>query len=161
VPVPRTDPEAVHALGIHALLSQALVAFTIDVEERTGVAIGIAAMLAQSMPGPTALLTALPRLLGVTGGGKSLVERHGFIRVSRAGAAKIATLTPRAERIRDAHGSTVAATEQDWRAHHGAAAGELAGALAAVEARLPSDLPDHLAVRYERGHGFADVCSIQ
>jgi hypothetical protein len=159
VPVPRTDPGAVHALALHALLSQALMAFTIDVEERTGFPMGMAAMLARSMPGPTAPLTALPQLLGVTGNGKSLLERHGLMRVSGAESAKIAALTPLGERVRDAHASTVAATEESWHQRHGAAAPELAGALAAVEARLPAGLPDHVAVRYVAGAGFADMSS--
>ncbi|MDQ3675912.1 MAG: hypothetical protein M3401_03765 [Actinomycetota bacterium] len=159
VPVPRTDPAAVHALGLHALLSQALMAFTIDVEERTGFPMGMAAMLARSMPGPTASLTVLPQLLGVTGNGKSLLERHGLMRVSGAGSAKVATLTPLGEQVRDAHTSVVSATEQDWHQRHGAAAAELAGALAAVEARLPAGLPAHVAVRYVAGGGFANVFS--
>ena len=132
-------------------------AFTIDVEELTGFPMGMAAMLARSMPGPTAPLAALPRLLGITGGGKSLVERHGLIRVSGAGSATVATLTPLGERVRDAHASTVTATEQDWHARHGPAAAELAGALAAVDARLPAGLPEHVAVRYVPGGGFADA----
>ena len=157
VPVPRTDPEAVNTLGLHALLSQALMAFTIDVEERTGFPMAMATMLARSMPGPSAPVTALPQLLGVTGNGKSLLERHGLVRVSGAGSAKVATLTPLGERVREAHVPAVAATEQEWHARNGAAAAELDGALAAVEARLPAGLPDHVAVRYVVGGGFADV----
>ena len=159
VPVTRTDPAAVQSLALHALLSQALMAFTIDVEERTGFPMDMAAMLARSMPGPTALLTALPRLLGVTGNGKSLLERHGLVRVSGEGSAKVATLTQLGQRVRRAHAPTVTVTEQDWRAHCGAAATELAHALAAIDTRLPAELPDHVTVRYVAGKGFADMSS--
>ncbi len=111
------------------------------------------------MPGPTAPLAALPRLLGVTGNGKSLLEHHGLIGVSGTGSAKIATLTPLGERVRDAHAATVAAVEEQWHERHGPAAAELADALAGVDARLPARLPDHVAVRYVVGGGFADVSS--
>jgi hypothetical protein len=106
-------------------------------------------------------LAALPGVLGVTGAGTSLLERHGFICVNGAGSAKLATLTPRGERVRDTHAATVAATEQDWHAHHGAHAAELARVLAEVDARLPDDLPDHVTVRYVGGRGFADVSSTE
>ena len=104
-------------------------------------------------------MAALPRLLGVTSNGKSLLERHGLVRVSGAGRAKVAMLTPLGERVRDAHAPTVAATEQDWHARHGAAIAELAGALVALETCLPAGLPDQVAVRYLPGGGFADVSS--
>ena len=157
VPAPRADREAVRTLALHALLSQTLMAFTIDVEERTGFPMGIAAMLAQSMSGPTTPLAALPRLLGVTGNGKSLLERHGLLQVSGTGSAKLATLTPMGERVRDAHAPTVTATEQNWQAGNRTDYAELAVALAAVDPRLPAGLPDHIAVRYTRTAGFADM----
>jgi hypothetical protein len=55
---------------------------------------------------------------------------------------------------------------RSWRlsrtgTHHGAHAVELAGALVEVDARLPDNLPDHVAVRYVGGRGFADVSTIQ
>ena len=157
VPVPRTDPEAVDALGLHALLSQTLKAFTIDVEEQTAFPMGVAAFLARSMPGQSAPLAALPRLLGVTGTGRSLLERHGLLRVRGEASAKVATLTPLGERVRDTHAPTVAAIKQSWHERHGAAAAELTGALTTVDARLPAGLPDHVVVRYVPGGGFADL----
>ncbi len=132
-------------------------AFTIDVEERTAFPMSMAAMLARAMPGPTAALAALPRLLGVTGNGKSLLERHGLVGVSGAGSDMVVTLAPLGQRVRDAHAPTIAAVEHSWHAHHGSAAGAFADALAAVDTRLPAGLPDHVVVRYVAGHGFVDV----
>ncbi len=153
-PAPQSRPSAprVRATGCG-------VAFTIDVEEQTGFAMGMAAMLARGMPGPTAPLAALPRLLGVTGNGKSLLEHHGLIGVSGTGSAKTATLTRLGERVRDAHAAAVAAVEEQWHERYGPAAAELADALAGVDARLPACLPDHVAVRHVVGGGFADVSS--
>ena len=90
VPVPRTDPEGVGALTLHALLSQALMAFTIDVEDQTGFPMGMAALLTRAMSAANTPVAALPRLLGVAGNGKSLLERYGLVEVSGAGARMVA-----------------------------------------------------------------------
>ena len=155
-PVVRDGGDTVSALPLHALVSQALVAFTIDYEERM-FPMAWSALLASSLPDGSAPMEELPEILGVNGLGKSLLERHGIVKVTGKDK-KVANLTPIGLRIRDAHEPMLAAAEALWRERYGTdVVDELVAALDAVRPKLAPDLPDWVFVRFAVGIGFADV----
>jgi hypothetical protein len=158
VPVVRAAGDTVSALPLPALLSQALIAFTIDFEERARFPMALAAGLARAMPGGALPLRDVPPFLGVNGAGKSLLERHGIVRVNGEGAHRIATLTPSGIRIRESYEATMLGVARAWRERYGDdIVDDLSASLAAVDDQLAGDLPDHVLVRYLSGRGFFDV----
>ncbi len=82
--------------------------------------------------------------------------------MSGAASAKVATLTPLGERVRDAHAPTVATTEQDWNARHGVVAAELAGALENVAVVVEDEHPEEpdLFGLFEGGDYMPDKVTI-
>ena len=146
VPVPRTDP--LGRLPLHALLSQALMGFTVDYELGPGrFPMWMAALLAGAMSDGPRAMNELPALLGVTGKGKSLLERHGFVRVKD----KVAHLLPPGTWICGNHGSALEQVTSEWRDRYGSAlvdriirTGDVPG-------------PDFVVVRYTSRVGFHDV----
>ena len=158
VPVVRGDGDTVSRLPLHALLSQALMAFLVDYEDRMPFPMAVAALIAQTMPGGAVPLADVPPVLAVDGAGKSGLERHGVVKVRGRGGQRVATLTPTGVRIRDAYQPTVDDVERSWRERYGAeTVGDLVTALARVDAKLPGDLPDHILVRHVMGVGLHDV----
>lgn len=157
VPVVRT--EDARGLPLHALLSQALMAFTIDYEERaSGFPMAVAAQLVRAMPTRSVPLAALPGVLGVTGSGKSGLERHGFVRVTGKDDDPMASLTDLGVWARDGYEPGIADVVQAWRDRYGTDIVErLTSSLAAVDDQLAGDLPDFVLIRYVPGGGFADV----
>lgn len=155
VPVVRTDNENVVRLPLHALVSQALMAFTIDYEEEASFSMAMAAMLGRAMPTRAVPVESLPRVLGVNGSGKSGLERHGFVRVS---GDREAGLTDVGLRVRDAYQPVLASVTRSWRARFGDdLVNGLVTSLADVEDHLSGDLPDQVIVRYASGLVFRDV----
>ena len=158
VPVVRGDGDTVSGLPLHALLSQALVAFLIDYEDRARFPMFAAAQLADTMPAGKVPLVDLPPILGVTGAGKSGLERHGIVRVTGSGDRRIASLTPVGTQIRDAYVPTVAGIGDGWDERYGTAlVADLRAALERVDEKLDDDLPDHVVVRHKPFIGFRDV----
>ncbi len=157
VPVIRSDAGSVRDLPLHALLSQALMAFTIDYEEQSSVAMAVAAMLCRTMPTGSTGVSALPTVLGVNGSGRSSLERHGVVSVSGSGNHREATLTTVGERIRDAHERIVGTVTESWRGRYGQLFTELRASLGDVEKRVGDGLPHQVLVRYCAGRGFVDV----
>ena len=71
------------------------------------------------------------------------------MRVEDEGGTKTAVLTERGRSQVDGHEARLRTIDQDLRARYGAAVvGELQSALEAVNAGLPSDLPDYCVVRW-------------
>ena len=157
VPVVRTGPGSARGLRLHALLSQALMAFTIDHEERAyGFPMGVAAQLARAMPTPSVPFDTLRAILSVRGDGRSGLERHGFVRVSENG--RTATLTDRGVWVRDAYEPGIVEVTQAWRDRYGAdVVDALTANLATVDEQLAHDLPDHVLIGHSPRDGFADV----
>lgn len=154
----RTGVASLGDLPLHAVLSQTLMAFTIDYEEAVGLGLAVVALLGRAMPTGSAPLSALPRVLGVNGSGKSALERHGVVRVTEAWSDRVATLTAVGERICNIHERIVARVTDDWRSRHTPnLIDALIASLADVDRWLGDDLPDHVLVRYAAGRGFADV----
>jgi hypothetical protein len=157
VPVVRASDD-VSELPLHALVSQALVAFTIDCEDIGPSPMWLPAMLASTMPTGVADLERLPSILGITGTGTSFLERHGALRVKVKGRRRIAELTWLGRRARDAHQPVLDAIDALWRDRYGTGCvDELRHSLEEVDRRLDAGLPDHVLVRYKVGVGFEDV----
>ena len=158
VPVVRGDGDTVSRLPLAALLSQALMAFLVDYEDRMPFPMAVAALLAQTMPAGAVRLADVPSVLAVDGGGRSGLERHGVVNVTGRGDQRVARLTPTGVRIRDAYEPTVDDVERAWRKRYGdETVSELVTALARIDSKLPSALPDHVLVRHVMGVGLHDV----
>jgi hypothetical protein len=157
VPVVRIDNDTVSDLPLHALLSQALMAFTIEYEENAHFPMAIAAKLA-TMPSSAVLMHDLPEALGVNGSGKSFLERHGFVRVTNNNKKRLASLTPTGLRVREAYQPTVSTVAHGLRRSYGEAIiDELVACLTSVDTQLDDGLPDCVLIRFVPGVGFADV----
>ncbi|HUQ38985.1 MAG TPA: hypothetical protein VM030_02440, partial [Acidimicrobiales bacterium] len=145
-PVPRTDGDTVTALPVTALLSQALMAFTIDYEDLFPWPLeSTLNVLCHIGPQP-APLANVPGDHGITGVGKSLLERHLIAVVTRAEddpGQKLVALTDRGQLVMEHHPRRLEAVEAEWRDRFGAALTALRNALAPLAASAPSSAPDH------------------
>lgn len=144
----------VASLPLPALVSQAVVAFTIDYESRSA-PLPFVANLLRRIPDSGVPLATVPQMFGITGTGASGLERHGFVTVSKRGVVK---LTAVSRRVRDAHDGLVAGIEARWRDLYGdKTVTALRAALEAVAGKLDQNLPDHPMVLWRPGIGFADI----
>ncbi|HYD10808.1 MAG TPA: hypothetical protein VEA78_11965 [Acidimicrobiales bacterium] len=149
--VDRSDPQSARGLPLLALLSQALVAFTIEYEAREAGPLLWAINVQSAFDGGSMPLADVPKVLDVRGDGKSGTERHGVIAVRN----KVATLTPIGQGMKDAYAAIVADIESAWTARHGSA---LRDALEPVDAELPTPHADHPIVVFAPGTGgFVEV----
>jgi DNA-binding MarR family transcriptional regulator len=120
----RTDPSSAVGLRISALLSQVLVQFTIDYQGGGGFNLASATRVLRHKGDDGVPLASLDGE-GITGDGRSLLERHGVVRVDRArgdGAGRgerVVRLTPSGLRLRDTYTPLVGRVEADWRARYG------------------------------------------
>ena len=159
LPVPRERVDdnakgAVASLPLPALVSQALIAFTIDYESRSA-PLPFVANLLRGIPDAGVPLSATPPMFAITGTGKSGLERHGFVTVSKRGVVKLTAIS---RRVRDAHDGLVAGIEAQWRDRYGDdTVTAVRAALEAVVGKLDPNLPDHPMVVWRPGIGFADV----
>jgi hypothetical protein len=93
-----------------------------------------------------------PPVLGVNGSGKSGLERHGLVTVRPDPddrPIKVAELSPKGQRARDAYAVLVRNVESDWTARFGASA--MAAVRDVLESTLPATdptLPDALIATY-------------
>lgn len=144
-PVRRAPDGDVAGLPLHALLSQALVAFALDYEEggdgwltRRGTYLVAAGVLRHVADEGTPVdippfRPALPHWA------RYMVPRHGLGDVERG----VIRLTARGRAWRDGHAGEVDRVMATWRAAYGpATVDELAAAAAAVADGLPGGLPD-------------------
>ncbi len=101
------------------------------------------------------LLSEAPPEAGLTGDGKSLLERHLVVEVDTGGGdrkMRRASLTMRGTFARDAYSSNVARAEKEWREVHGdATVDTLSDALATVDAKLERGLADHPLIVWTGG----------
>jgi len=114
-PVPRGDGDTTSSLPITALLSQALTAFTIDYEDRFPWPLASTMNVLVHIDTTPTPLTKLPPNHGITGNGKSLLERHLIVSVTTQGAS----LTDRGKLVLERHPARLDATEATWREHYG------------------------------------------
>lgn len=135
------------------LLSQALMAFTIDYEATPVWPLASTTLVVRHLRPTPMPLADLAGDHGITGNGRSLLERHGVAVVtgSAVGGPKFVHLTPRGRRIRDRHEPTLAAVEGSWRARYGGDTIEgLRSVLAADPAATDRSLPDHVVAPLHR-----------
>lgn len=137
-PVARGDGDTVSALPITALLSQALMAFTIDYEDRFPWPLASTANVLVHIGTTPTPLKQLPAKHGITGKGKSLLERHLIVTVSKEGVV----LTERGEQVLKHHPARLEATESLWRDRYG---DDPIDALREALTELGSDARDHPA----------------
>jgi hypothetical protein len=155
-PVRRSGgPASVVGVPVTALLSQALVAFSIDYEARPMWPLASTTLVVQHLRPEPVALDHVPGDHGVAGNGKSLLERHGIAVVTGGTgrtAAKLVHLTPYGEQIRSHHAPYVAAVEDAWRARFGAdVVDRLRTTLEGEPAAADASLPDHVVAPLHLG----------
>ena len=113
-PVPREGGDTVSYLPLSALVSEALVAFAMDYERKSPVALSLSTTVVKRIPPQGRPLRELGNPVGV-----SALERHGFVRVIGARGGEIVILTPKGHAASEAYGERVGAVEADWRDRFG------------------------------------------
>lgn len=118
-PVPRHDVEgsSVAGLPLSALLSQAFVASAADFEELGIGGLHLAASVLRLLPDGGVPVNDIPMLSRLKGDGKSVLERHGYIEITRdADKPKVllAVPTARGRNTRDEYEPTVRQVEDRW-----------------------------------------------
>jgi hypothetical protein len=113
-PVPRQGSDTVAGLSMCALLSQALVAFALEYEELSPVALSVSASILRRVPpgGRTAREIGMSPHLPT-------MERHGFVRIDGDGDNALVFLTRKGRAVSDAYPDRVEAVEQTWRQRSG------------------------------------------
>lgn len=148
------DADSLSGLPFFALVSQALVAFAIDYEARAG-ALWSAANVLRQIDDTGAPLAATPPAAGITGAGKSGLERHGIVTVTsdrNNPATKRVHLTPIGKQLRDAYVPLTAHVEREWKDQYGSTAvGALRNALAALSRDLDPSLPHYPTITWVGG----------
>jgi hypothetical protein len=154
-PVLRGEGDTVSSLPVTALLSQALMAFTIDYESGFPWPLESTANVLRHISVEPRSLAEVPGDHGITGAGKSLLERHLIVAVSRDDSgprAKLVALTDRGVAVLQHHPGRLEAVEGQWREHFGddVIAG-IREALEPLAAGAASDQPDHLMAPLHTG----------
>ncbi len=124
-PVARADGDTVSALPFTALLSQALMAFTIDYEDRFPWPLASTATVLCHLSAAPSPLADVPGDHRIMGNGKSLLERHLIASVTPDPAqprTKLVALTDRGVLVMQHHPGRLEAVESMWRERYGDAA---------------------------------------
>jgi hypothetical protein len=146
-PVMRSDEDSVSTVPITALLSQALVAFTIDYEDRFPWPLANTATVLCHIDKKPRPLADLPAGHGIVGKGKSLLERHLIVNVTPDPddrRKKLVSLSDRGELVLTHHPKRLDAVEKDWNERYGALVPELRAELDRASEALHGDYPDHV-----------------
>lgn len=139
-PVHRADGDTTAGLQLPALLSQALMAFTLDYEAGAGIAscLSLDANVIRFLGAEGRPVTVLPRQRRE---GLDTIERHGFVDRYDEGGITYVRLVARGQEAHDRYGERLDAVERDWAGRHDLAA--LRNALEGIVQRLELDLPHH------------------
>jgi hypothetical protein len=113
-PVYRTGTNTVSHLSLSALLSQALVAFAMQYEELSPVALSLSADVIRQIPAEGRPLQELGRSPGV-----SALIRHGFIRVSGSRGREIALLTKNGLKVHGEYEKRIHTVATSWQRQFG------------------------------------------
>ncbi len=153
-PVVRRDDEAVTTATLPALLSQTLIAFTIDYDTTAeGVFGGLnsAVRFFRHVPDAGIPLAEAKQSGDVSGSGRRNFERHRLVTVSNG----LVQLTPRGKRVRDAYPTRALDVEAEWRGRFGAPTVDgLRRELEALAIEDQPDFPDtNTWLRRPRWHG--------
>ena len=152
-PVYRGEGDTVSMLPITALLSQALMAFTIDYENKFPWPLhSTLTRLAWVDENPRPL-AELPEGHGVAGNGKSLLERHLIVEVTTdAAKGKLVALTGRGVQVKQHHPGRLETVESEWRQRYGdKLVVDLRAALTPLATGEAASQPDHLMARLNLG----------
>lgn len=151
-PVRRVEGDTVSSLLTTALLSQALMAYTIDYEDRFPWPLANTATVLVHLSRDPRPLADVPGDHEITGAGKSLVERHLIAEVTKEGGRQLVALTDRGEQVMHHHPKRLAAVEADWLDRFGEPLlTSLRAALAAVEETITRPYPDHVIAPLHNG----------
>jgi hypothetical protein len=112
--VPRGDGDTVSDLPLSALVSEALVAFAMQYEEESPVALSLSTDVIRRIPAGGRPLREVDSSPGV-----SALIRHGFVRVCGTKGREIACLTPRGLDVHRAYEQRIQAVETSWREKFG------------------------------------------
>lgn len=154
MPVHRVDGDTVSGVPATALLSQLLVGFAMAYEARPMWPLSSTALVVVHLRGEPMPLDEVPSRHGITGDGKSLLERHGVCVVAPDPAnprRKLVRLTGRGRAISSAHRRALDDVEAAWRDRHGAAVDDLRAVLERHPAASDDTLPDHVTTTLHRG----------
>jgi hypothetical protein len=105
----RGDGDTVSDLPLSALVSQALVAFAMNYEEMSTVALSLSTVVIKRIPAEGRPLQRLGDPVGV-----SALIRHGFVCVSGDNGSEIVHLTPKGRAVSSAYYHRIQAVETDW-----------------------------------------------
>ncbi|HEX4720873.1 MAG TPA: hypothetical protein VH333_00055 [Pseudonocardiaceae bacterium] len=144
VPDLRRDYE----VDLSVLLSQVLIAFTLEFEAASDVSLPISANVLRVLDESGVLVRDLPGRSGVSkesiAAAVGFLERNGFVVLQPAGRGKSVALNPNGQRAQAAYHELVAEIESRWEKRFGVAT--LSGLRAALEpvagAPLPQPYPD-------------------
>jgi hypothetical protein len=109
-PVLRGNGDTVSDLPLSALISQALVAFAMNYEEESPVALSLSATVIRLIPPEGRSLQGLGHSAGI-----SALVRHGFLRVGGNAGREIVHLTPKGLAVSRAYDGRIQAVEAQWR----------------------------------------------
>ncbi len=113
-PVPRNNGNSVTRLPLTALLSQALVAFAIDYEKLSPVALILSIRIIKRIPPQGRSVHDLGDSVGI-----SALIRHGFLHETGTGHDRIVHLTHKGLAVKEAYDERIAAVEAGWREQFG------------------------------------------
>ncbi len=152
-PVLREEGDTVTALPVTALLSQALMAYTIDYEDRFPWPLASTMLVLRYVTEDSRPLDDLPKDHEITGNGKSLLERHLIVVVTKDSSnpkTKLVHLHDRGKQVLHHHPERIEAVESEWRERFGAGLiGDLRRAL--EEVAPASGQPDHILAALHLG----------
>ncbi len=137
-PVRRQGGDTVAGLSMCALLSQALVAFALQYEELSPVALSVSTSILRRIPPegrPLHDVGMSPHL--------SAMNRHGFVRIVDEGDNPAVFLTTKGRAVNDAYAHRIEAVEHAWRERSG---DETVSNLR----RVLEDVADHAALQTRR-----------
>jgi hypothetical protein len=147
-PILRGDGDTVSFLPLTALLSQALMAFTIDYESGFPWPLASTATVLCHLSAEPRPLADIPGEHGIAGNGKSLLERHLIAVVTRDPAdpkTKLVRLTERGQAVVQRHPGRLETVESAWRERHGDAVIDgLRDGLGFVANTISEPQPDHV-----------------
>ena len=152
-PVRRAEGDTVSFLPITALLSQALMAFTIDYENKFPWPLHSTLTRLAHIGVEPKPLAELPDGHGITGAGKSLLERHLIVEVTTDSAKrKLVALTDRGVQVKQHHPGRLQTVETAWRERYGdKLVDDLRNALTPLATGDAASQPDHLRGRIHGG----------
>jgi len=109
-PVLRGNGDTVSDLPLSALVSQALVAFAMNYEEASPVALSLSATVIRLIPPEGRPLQGLGHAAGI-----SALVRHGFLGVNGNAGSEIVHMTPKGLAVGRAYDGRIRAVETEWR----------------------------------------------